>query len=158
MLSFAHDFSRRIFTGNIPLKLADPIVFNLIEEEKSRQFKSIDLIASENFASLATMSAMASHFNNKYSEGYPNARFYGGNEVTDKLELLTQKRALQLFKLDPTKWVNVQALSGSSANLAVYVALIPPGGRLMGLMLSDGGHLTHGFRNKNKSVSASSLF
>jgi glycine hydroxymethyltransferase len=117
------------------------------------------LIASENFASHATISAISSHFTNKYAEGYPNARYYGGNQNTDQLEILCQQRALAAFKLNPAKWgVNVQALSGSAANLAVYTALIPPGGRIMGLALADGGHLTHGFRSGFNTVSASSKF
>ena len=144
---------------NRSLKEFDPEIFLLNQLEIKRQKESLELIASENFASNATLTALSSHFNNKYSEGYPGHRYYGGNENVDKLELLTQKRALEAFNLDPNEWgVNVQALSGSSANLAVYTALVPPGGRLMGLLLSDGGHLTHGHRSKNKSISASSLF
>ncbi|KAH0794969.1 serine hydroxymethyltransferase, cytosolic [Histomonas meleagridis] len=150
---------RTLFTGNKLLQEVDPEVYQLNQEEIKRQFQSLELIASENFASHASLSALSSHFNNKYSEGYPGARYYGGTQVVDKLEQLCQKRALQAFHLDPNIWgVNVQALSGSPANLAVYTALVPPNGRIMGLNLSDGGHLTHGYRNKNRSVSASSLF
>jgi len=139
--------------------MVDPEVFRLNHDEMMRQYEGLELIASENFASRASMEALNSHFNNKYSEGYPGNRYYGGNEVVDKLERLTQERALKCFGLNPNIWgVNVQALSGSAANLAVYTGLIPPGGRLMGLLLSDGGHLTHGHRTKARSVSASSLF
>jgi len=83
---------------------------------------------------------------NKYSEGYPGARYYGGNEWIDKIELLCQKRALEAYRLDSEKWgVNVQCFSGCPANFAIYTALIPPGGRLMGMSLAEGGHLSHGF-------------
>ena len=96
---------------------------------------------------------------NKYSEGYPNARYYGGNENIDKAELLCQKRALEAFNLDPAEWgVNVQSLSGSPANLQVYTALIEPHVRIMGLDLPHGGHLTHGFYTKKKKISATSIF
>lgn len=156
----SHQFLvRGIFTGNKTFKEVDPEVYALNQEEIKRQFQCLELIASENFASHATLSAISTHFNNKYSEGYPGARYYGGTHVVDKLEKLCQKRALEAFHLNPSEWgVNVQPLSGSPANVAVYTALVPPGGRLMGLLLADGGHLTHGFRNKNKSISASSLF
>lgn len=120
---------------------------NLIDQEKARQLQTINLIASENYVSKDVLEALGSEFTNKYSEGYPNARYYGGNEFTDKLELLTQRRALELFKLDEVNWsVNVQALSGSPANLAVYTALVPLGSKIMGLTLAHGGHLTHGHK------------
>ena len=152
-------FSRSLFTGNRSLKEVDPEIYQLNQEEIKRQFQCLELIASENFPSWASLSALSTHFNNKYSEGYPGHRYYGGTEVVDKLELLCQKRALEAFHLDPAKWgVNVQALSGSPANMAVYTALVPPNGRLMGLLLADGGHLTHGHRNGDVRVSASSKF
>ena len=157
--SLRPSLTRALFTGNRTFQEVDPEVYALNQEEIRRQFQCLELIASENFASHATLSAISTHFNNKYSEGYPGARYYGGTHVVDKLELLCQRRALTAFHLDSSRWgVNVQALSGSPANMAVYTALVPPGGRLMGLALSDGGHLTHGFRNKFHPVSASSKF
>uniref|UniRef100_A0AC34QKY2 Glycine hydroxymethyltransferase n=1 Tax=Panagrolaimus sp. JU765 TaxID=591449 RepID=A0AC34QKY2_9BILA len=121
--------------------------------------RGLELIASENFTSKAVLDALGTAMSNKYSEGYPGARYYGGNEYIDKMERLCQERALKVFGLDPEKWgVNVQSLSGSPANLAVYTALMEPGGRIMGLDLPDGGHLTHGFFTPSKKVSASSIF
>ena len=102
---------------------------------------------------------MSSCLNNKYSEGQPGQRYYGGNQYIDQLELLTQKRALELYNLSPEEWgVNVQAYSGSPANFAVYTALVEPHGRIMGLDLPDGGHLTHGFQTPTKKISATSIF
>ena len=106
------------------------------------------------------MEALGSCFTNKYSEGQPNARYYGGNENTDRLELLCKARALTAFGLDPAAWgVNVQPYSGSPANLAVYTALLNPHDRIMGLDLPSGGHLTHGYyTGTGKKVSATSIF
>lgn len=105
------------------------------------------------------MQAMGSCLCNKYSEGYPGKRFYGGNEYIDKVELLCQKRALEAFSLNPEEWhVNVQPLSGSPANMAVYTALLKPGDRIMGLSLAHGGHLTHGHQTETKKISASSHY
>jgi glycine hydroxymethyltransferase len=96
---------------------------------------------------------------NKYSEGYPGARYYGGNQHIDEVELLCQKRALEAFHLDPAKWgVNVQCLSGSPANLQVYQAIMPPHGRLMGLDLPHGGHLSHGYQTPQRKISAVSTY
>jgi len=107
----------------------------------------INLIASENYVSKDVRDTLSSELVNKYAEGYPGARYYGGNEVSDKVENLCRSRALKLFKLNPKSWaVNVQALSGSPANLAVYVGTVPLGGKIMGMTLTDGGHLTHGFK------------
>lgn len=118
-----------------------------MKEEKARQKKTISLIASENYVSADVLKALGSEFTNKYSEGYPGKRYYGGQTYTDKLELLCQERALKLFNLSPEKWsVNVQPLSGSPANLAVYLGLIPLGGKIMGMTLDNGGHLTHGHK------------
>jgi len=143
----------------IPLKEKDPEIYNLIKEEQRRQFEGIELIASENFTSRGVLDCLGSCLTNKYSEGYQGERYYGGNFVIDKIERLCQKRALQLFKLSPEEWgVNVQPYSGSPANLAVYTGLIPVGGRIMGLDLPSGGHLTHGFQNEKKKISATSLF
>ena len=105
---------------NKPLTEQDPELCNLIEQEKARQRNSLVLIASENFTSKAVLQALGSVLSNKYSEGYPGARYYGGNENIDQVELLCQKRALEAFHLDPAEWgVNVQSLSGSPANFQV---------------------------------------
>lgn len=139
--------------GNPPLADADGEVFGLLEAEARRQRCGIELIASENFASRAVLQALGSVMSNKYSEGQPGARYYGGNEFVDQLELLCQARALETFGLDPTEWgCNVQPYSGSPANFAVFTALLNPHDRLMGLDLPSGGHLTHGYYNKNKKV------
>ncbi len=125
--------------------MKDTQIQKLIEAEKKRQKNVINLIPSENYVSQDVLTALGSIFDNKYAEGYPYARYYGGQENTDKLETLCQERALKLFKLSKNNWhVNVQPLSGSPANLAVYLALVPQGGKIMGLPLSSGGHLTHG--------------
>jgi glycine hydroxymethyltransferase len=116
----------------------------LIEQEKSRQWRSLELIASENFTSRAVMDCLGSALTNKYAEGLPHARYYGGNEVVDQVEELCQTRALAAYGLDPEKWgVNVQPYSGSPANFAVYTALLRPHDRIMGLDLPSGGHFTH---------------
>ncbi len=123
----------------------DKELFLLLEKEKQRQKKQINLIASENIVSDAVRKALASYAGNKYAEGYPGKRYYAGNTIIDEIEKLAQKRALELFNLSKEKWgVNVQALSGSPANFAVYHALLPKKGKIMGLELSHGGHLTHG--------------
>ena len=127
--------------------MKDTQIAKLIQEEKTRQKKVINLIASENIVSKDVLTALGSELTNKYAEGYPGKRYYGGNEVVDKIEKLTQERALKLFGLKNNLWgVNVQPLSGSPANLAVYVALIPKEGKIMGMSLSHGGHLTHGHK------------
>ncbi len=125
--------------------MKDKQIASLIKAETKRQKGVINLIASENYVSKDVLEALGSIFDNKYAEGYPFARYYGGQENTDKLETLCQDRALKLFKLKRDNWaVNVQPLSGSPANLAVYLALVPQGGKIMGLPLTLGGHLTHG--------------
>ena len=127
--------------------MKDIQIKKLIDTEKKRQKKVINLIASENYASKDVLEALGSELNNKYSEGYPGKRYYGGNEIIDKVENLCIERALKLFGLNGEKWhVNVQALSGSPANLAVYTGLIPQGGKIMGMSLAHGGHLTHGHK------------
>lgn len=144
---------------NTLLKLKDPIIFNLIQQEFSRQKRGLELIASENFTSRAVMECLGSILTNKYSEGLPNHRYYGGCEVVDKIESLCQERALDAFKLNSSNWgVNVQPYSGSPANLAVYNALLKPHDRIMGLDLPSGGHLTHGFYTDKKKISATSVF
>jgi glycine hydroxymethyltransferase len=125
--------------------MRDKIIEKLIKAEEKRQKNVINLIPSENYVSKDVLIALGSIFDNKYAEGYPYARYYGGQKYTDELETLCQERALKLFKLKKDLWhVNVQPLSGSPANLAVYLALVPKGGKVMGLPLSSGGHLTHG--------------
>ncbi len=127
--------------------MKDLQIKKLIDTERKRQKKVINLIASENYASKDVLEALGSELNNKYSEGYPGKRYYGGNEIIDKVENLCIERALKLFGLNSAKWhVNVQALSGSPANLAVYTALVPQGGKIMGMSLAHGGHLTHGHK------------
>ena len=141
------------------LKDKDPEIFEMIANEKKRQFEGLELIASENFTSKAVMEALGSCLTNKYSEGYPGKRYYGGNQYIDQVESLCQKRALEAFSANPEEWgVNVQPLSGSPANFAVYTALLGPGARLMGLSLAHGGHLTHGHQTDSKKISASSLY
>ena len=131
--------------------MKDIQIKKLIDSEKKRQKKVINLIASENYASKDVLEALGSELNNKYSEGYPGRRYYGGNEIIDKVENLCIERALKLFGLNKqnskVKWsVNVQPLSGSPANLAVYTALVPQGSKIMGMSLAHGGHLTHGHK------------
>mmetsp|Transcript_31043 Transcript_31043/g.56432 ORF Transcript_31043/g.56432 Transcript_31043/m.56432 type:complete len:484 (-) Transcript_31043:583-2034(-) len=151
--------ARKLFQSDASLAELDPEISGLIKKEKSRQVHGLELIASENFTSKAVMEALGSCMTNKYSEGRPKARYYGGNEYIDEVELLCEKRALELFKLDPKEWgVNVQGLSGSPANFAVYTALLQPHDRIMGLDLPHGGHLTHGFMTPKRRVSATSIF
>ncbi len=127
--------------------MKDLQIKKLIAEEQKRQKKVINLIASENYVSKDVLEALGSELTNKYAEGYPGKRYYGGNEVVDQIERVCIERALALFKLDPKEWhVNVQPLSGSPANLAVYTALVPPGAKIMGMSLDHGGHLTHGHK------------
>ena len=122
-------------------------------------FKGLELIPSENFTSASVMEAVGSVMTNKYSEGYPGARYYGGNEFIDMAESLCQKRALQAFRLDPEKWgVNVQSLSGSPSNFQVYTALLNPHDRIMALDLPHGGHLSHGYQTATKKISAVSIY
>ncbi|KAK9838173.1 hypothetical protein WJX81_006582 [Elliptochloris bilobata] len=144
---------------NAPLAEVDPEVTDIIEKEKNRQWKGLELIPSENFVSSSVMEAVGSIMTNKYSEGYPGERYYGGNEFIDQAETLCQKRALAAFRLDPEMWgVNVQSLSGSPANFQVYTALLNPHDRIMGLDLPHGGHLSHGYQTDTKRISAVSIF
>lgn len=148
-----------MFQADSPLEEFDPEIAAIIEKEKNRQVSGLELIASENFTSRAVMTAVGSCMTNKYSEGLPGARYYGGNEFIDQAERLCQKRALEAFGLDPAEWgVNVQTLSGSPANFAVYTALLNPHDRIMGLDLPHGGHLTHGFMTPKRRVSATSVY
>src|SRR3954463_3328378 len=119
----------------------DKQIFDLIKEEFNRQQHGIELIASENFVSKQVMKAMGSCLTNKYAEGLPGKRYYGGCEVVDKVEQLAIDRAKQLFN---AAWVNVQPHSGAKANAAVMLGVIKPGDTILGFDLSHGGHLTHG--------------
>ena len=119
----------------------DTAIFDLLEAERTRQSTGLQLIASENFASPDVMAATGSVLTNKYSEGYPNKRYYGGNAVVDDIEALAIERAKKLFGADHA---NVQPHSGASANMAVYLGLLNPGDTVLGLSLDHGGHLTHG--------------
>lgn len=137
----------------------DPQVDEIMRKEFQRQRESILLIASENVTSRAVFDALGSAMSNKYSEGYPGARYYGGNQHIDEIELLCQKRALEAFGLDSEKWgVNVQCLSGSPANLQAYQAIMRPHDRLMGLDLPHGGHLSHGYQTPQRKISAVSTY
>ncbi|HME32296.1 MAG TPA: serine hydroxymethyltransferase, partial [Terriglobales bacterium] len=124
-----------------PLSEVDPEIAQAIENEERRQHEGLELIASENFVSEAVLEAMGSVFTNKYAEGYPGKRYYGGCEFTDVVENLARDRAKQLFGAEHA---NVQPHSGSTANMAAYAAVIQPGDTILGLNLAHGGHLTHG--------------
>lgn len=137
----------------------DQELFDLIQREKKRQIQGLEMIASENFTSVSVLQCLASCLHNKYAEGYPGRRYYGGNEVIDEVENLARARALKTFGLDEKEWgVNVQPYSGSPANFAVYTGIVGPHNRIMGLDLPDGGHLTHGFFTEKKKISATSIF
>jgi len=123
------------------LQKTDPEIYNIAKGELKRQREGLELIPSENFTSLAVMEAQGSVFTNKYSEGYPGKRYYGGNEFVDRSETLAIERAKKIFHADHA---NVQPHAGSQANMAAYFALLSPGDKVMGLNLSSGGHLTHG--------------
>jgi len=134
-------------------------MYALVEEEKARSMRSIELIASENFTSRAVMECLGSVLTNKYSEGQAGSRYYGGNQVIDKIENLCKARALAAFGVKDTEWgVNVQPYSGSPANFAVYTGLLQPHSRIMGLDLPSGGHLTHGYYTPAKKISATSIY
>ena len=119
----------------------DLVIKNLIEKEKERQQYHLEMIASENFASEDVMNAQGSILTNKYAEGLPGKRYYGGCEFVDEIENIAIERAKNLFG---AKWANVQPHSGAQANAAVFLALLEPGDTIMGMDLSHGGHLTHG--------------
>ncbi len=144
---------------NSHLSETDPELFDIIEKEKQRQYKSIQLIPSENFTSRSVLEALGSVMQNKYSEGYPGARYYGGNEFIDMSERLCQKRALEAFHLKDTEWgVNVQPLSGSPANFYAYTAVLKPHDRILSMDLPHGGHLSHGYQTPTKKISAVSIY
>ncbi|KAM7250713.1 hypothetical protein ACFE04_022596 [Oxalis oulophora] len=146
--------------GNKPLPIADPEIFAIMEKEGNRQYKGIELIASENFVCKAVMEALGSHLTNKYSEGMPGARYYGGNQFIDEIEVKCWDRALVAFGLDSSCWgVNVQPYSCTSANFAVYTGLLSPGDRIMGLDTPSGGNTSHGYYTPNgRKVSGASIF
>ncbi len=123
------------------LSKSDPKIYNFVKKEIDRQKKGLSLIPSENYASAQVLAPMGTPLSNKYSEGYPQKRYYGGNEFIDKIESLAIERAKKLFKAEHA---NVQPHSGSQANAAVYFGLLKPGDRILGIDLSAGGHLTHG--------------
>ncbi len=123
------------------IKATDPAIYDIYKEELNRQQVNIELIASENFVSPAVMAAMGSHLTNKYAEGYPGKRYYGGCYAVDKAEELARERACKLFNADHA---NVQPHSGASANLAAFMAFLQPGDTVLGMNLSHGGHLSHG--------------
>jgi glycine hydroxymethyltransferase len=125
------------------LRSADSEIADAIDCERNRQLSTIELIASENFTSAAVMQAVGSVLTNKYAEGYPGKRYYGGCECVDKVELLAIERAKQLFGAEH---VNVQPHSGAQANMAALFSLLDPGDRILGMNLQEGGHLTHGFK------------
>ena len=127
--------------------MKDKVIEKIIKNETKRQEETINLIPSENFVSKDVLEALGSTFTNKYAEGYPGARYYGGNKFVDEVENLARGRALRAFGLSAEEWsVNVQPYSGSPANLAILVALVPLGEKIMGLQLDMGGHLTHGHK------------
>ncbi|MFH1789737.1 MAG: serine hydroxymethyltransferase [bacterium] len=128
---------------NISLEKSDPDIYNFIQKEISRQNNGLEMIPSENHTSRAVLEALGSRLTDKYSEGYPGMRYYGGCENVDAVENLARDRAKQLFKCDHA---NVQPHSGSPANMAVYFALVDPGDTVMGLKLFHGGHMTHGLK------------
>lgn len=124
-----------------PLEQTDPDIYRLIQQEQERQTNQLELIASENIASEAILEAQGSIFTNKYAEGYPNRRYYGGCDYADQVESLAINRARELFGAE---YANVQPHSGSQANMAVYFATLTPGDKVLGMDLAHGGHLTHG--------------
>ena len=156
-------FCPRLFAASLPgnksLQDHDPELHAVLQKELRRQVEGLELIASENFTSRAVLECLGSVATNKYAEGLPGARYYGGTQYVDQIENLCRDRALAAFSLDPAAWgVNVQPYSGSPANFAAYSAVLQPHDRLMGLDLPAGGHLTHGFYTATRRVSASSIY
>jgi glycine hydroxymethyltransferase len=127
--------------NNEHIKHQDPDIADILSGEEKRQREGLELIPSENYVSKAVLEALGSVFTNKYSEGYPGKRYYGGQEYTDQIETIAIERAKELFG---AKYANVQPLSGAPANIAMYFALLEPGDTVLGMDLSHGGHLTHG--------------
>jgi len=123
------------------VRQTDPEIAGILDQELGRQRSQLEMIASENFTSRAVMEAMGSTLTNKYAEGYPGKRYYGGCEFVDEAERLAKRRAMELFGAERA---NVQPHSGSTANMTAYLSFLKPGDKIMGLSLSHGGHLTHG--------------
>ena len=130
-----------MFSASQTIQVTDPDLWKAMEQERQRQEDHIELIASENYTSPAVMQAQGSVLTNKYAEGYPGKRYYGGCEYVDIAEQLAIDRAKALFGAE---YVNVQPHSGSQANAAVYMAMLQPGDTILGMSLAHGGHLTHG--------------
>ena len=128
-------------------------------QETNRQIQGINLIASENYCSTSVYQCLGTPAQNKYSEGQPGKRYYGGNQFIDQIENLGRKRALELFNLDPEVWdVNMQCLSGCVANIVAYSSILEIGDKALGMNLSEGGHLSHGFRLGDKKISHTSKY
>ena len=146
----AYLWEKHMFDKNSTIEISDPAVWEIIQKEGKRQEDQIELIASENYASPAVMAAQGSVLTNKYAEGYPGKRYYGGCQCVDVVENIAIERAKELFG---AKFANVQPHSGAQANYAVYQALCQLGDTVMGMSLDNGGHLTHGspvnFSGKN---------
>ncbi|HYN88580.1 MAG TPA: serine hydroxymethyltransferase, partial [Ardenticatenaceae bacterium] len=136
-----HDVRAALLPPGASLQESDPEIWEVLRAEQQRQRDGLELIASENYVSGAVLRAMGSVLTNKYAEGYPGRRYYGGCEVVDVAEQLAQERAKQLFGAEHA---NVQPHSGSQANMAVYMAVLEPGDTILAMKLDQGGHLTHG--------------
>ena len=130
-------------TSDAELRTTDPEVWSLIDRDRQRHTRTLNFIASENYASQAVLDCLASHLNVKYAEGYPRARYYQGVELVDDIEQLAIDRAKKLFGAEHA---NVQPHAGAQTNMAVYFAVLEPGDTMLALELSHGGHLTHGLR------------
>jgi len=151
--------TKDLFFTEGDVKTTDSELYDILVDEEKRQKEGVNLIASENYTSQGVLQILGTPLQNKYAEGYPGARYYRGTEFVDKVELLANQRALKAFGLDDAVWgVNVQPLSGTPANFEVYTALAGKDGKIMGLYLPDGGHLSHGFKRGDKYISATSLY
>lgn len=157
-------FCHKKLSINLPmkdktLKEHDPELWEFIELEKRKQWAGLEMIASENYANKSILECLGSILTNKYSEGYPGSRYYGGNQYIDQIENLAISRALIAFSLNKEDWgANVQPYSGSPANFAVFTGMIKPGDKIMGLDVHSGGHYSHGYQTETKKLSATSLF
>ena len=148
----------KLYTSCEHYSSSDPQLYKFIKQEEKRQQDTVELIASENITSSEVLECLGSCLTNKYSEGLPGKRYYGGNEYIDEIENLAINRALEAFRLSPEEWgCNVQSYSGSIANIAAYNAILKPLDLIMGLDLASGGHLSHGFFTPKRRVSFSSV-